>query len=96
MLINQAYKRTRDVEKKFKYDPTDGGRCWMVLVPGHSLLVIVCPDFVEGNGGVLEASCYFCGLRPTGTMNFQDMSPDTDSWCFAELWEDPGFFDGVE
>ena len=53
----------------------------MVLVPGHSLMVIVCPDIIEGNGGVMEASCHFCGLRPTGTMkwNFLDMSPDTDS-----------------
>jgi hypothetical protein len=40
--------------------------------PCHSLLVIICCDFIERNapkkpsGGVLAASCCFCELRPIG------------------------------
>jgi hypothetical protein len=58
-----------------KKDPTR----WMTLdgisMPGHSLMVIVCHDFIERNapkkkkkpsGGVLATSFHIRGLRPIG------------------------------
>ena len=49
VLLEQMLERTRDVWKKYKYNPTDSGWYFGFGPPCWSLLIYVCCDFVEEN-----------------------------------------------
>jgi hypothetical protein len=77
-----------DIKKEYKYDPTDGGQGWMVLlhlaIPYWSSLVMTSEKETEQktSGGVLVAFCCFCRLGLIGRVKwkFLNMSADTDSY----------------